>query len=169
MDIGESLVGSYMRQVRGCHSVAFNTHVSHQAELDVIGVSNGSGGVRVWLAEVAVHLEGLNYGGYETTAKKVAQKIAAARAYAGEVYPEAAETCFEFWSPVVPQGLVNRLAEVDVELVVNTAFTDRVNQLAAEAAKHTRITGDDAYRLLQLLTHLRGGRPLFGAPADRTS
>ena len=36
MDIGESLVGAYMRQVRDCHSVAFNTHVSHQAELDVI-------------------------------------------------------------------------------------------------------------------------------------
>lgn len=162
MDIGESLVGSYMRQVRDCHSVAFNTHVSHQAELDVIGVSNGTGGVRVWFAEVAVHLEGLNYGGYEATAKKVAQKIAAARSYANEVYPEAAETRFEFWSPVVPQGLVDRLDEIEVDLVVNATFTARVNQLAAEAAKHTRITGDDAYRFLQLLTHLRGARPTFG-------
>jgi len=163
MDIGESLVGAYMREIRGCHSVAFNTHVTNQAELDVIGVSNGSGGVCVWLAEVAVHLEGLNYGGYQRTASKVAQKIAAARSYADQVYPTATRH-FEFWSPVVPAGLVALLQQIEVDLVINAAFTDRVNELAASAAGHTRLTGDDAFRFLQLLGRLRGARPTFATP-----
>lgn len=63
MDIGESLVGAYMRQVRGCHTVAFNTRLQQQGELDVVGVANGAYGAEVWLAEVAIHLDGLNYAG----------------------------------------------------------------------------------------------------------
>ena len=33
---------------------------------------------------------------------------------------------------------------------------DRVRQLAAAARKHTKVTGEPAYRMLQILTHLRG-------------
>jgi hypothetical protein len=47
MEIGESLVGAYMRQVRGCHTVAFNIHLPQQGELDVVGVANGAHGVEV--------------------------------------------------------------------------------------------------------------------------
>ena len=49
MDVGESVVGAYMRQVRGCHTVAFNTRLPQgQGELDVVGVANGDRGVEVW-------------------------------------------------------------------------------------------------------------------------
>ncbi|HEX3906462.1 MAG TPA: hypothetical protein VHW92_00870 [Mycobacteriales bacterium] len=165
MDIGESLVGAYLRQVRGCHTVSFNTYLPQgQGEVDVIGVANSSDGVDVWIAEVAVHLEGLNYGGYAASVKKVAAKVAAARAYAAQVYRDATPTV-EFWSPVVPSGLVAQLADVDVVLVVNDDFTDRVNEIVDLAKRHTKMTGDDTYRLLQLLTHLRGARPQFSTPA----
>lgn len=163
MDIGESLVGSYMRQVRGCQSVAFNTFIGKQAEIDVIGVRNSDAGVEVWVAEVAVHLEGLNYGGYPTTATKIRTKIDAARHYASDVYKGATIT-YEFWSPVVPSGLVAMIEDVDIHLVANADFTARVNELAHRAKAHTAHTGDDAYRFLQLLTHLRGARPRFGPP-----
>ena len=47
MDVGESLVGAYMRQVRGCHTVAFNTLLPQgQGELDVVGVANAQAGSR---------------------------------------------------------------------------------------------------------------------------
>ena len=165
MDVGESLVGAYMRQVRGCNTVAFNTFLpTAQGELDVVGVAYGAEGVEVWIAEVAVHLDSLNYGGSQKTVQKVAQKVAAARAYAAQVYRDVIPTV-EFWSPVVPAGLVSALGGVDVTLVVNDIFTDRVNELADRAKRHTKMTGDDAYRFLQLLTHLRGDRPRFGASA----
>jgi len=165
MDMGESLVGAYLRQVRGCHTVAYNTFLPWaQGELDVIGVAlgEGDGPVRVWLAEVAVHLNGLDYGGsggYAATAAKVATKTAAARRYAAEVYPDAL-VCIELWSPIVPRGLLHRLREVEVELVVNETFTDKVADLLREAGSGTRLTGDPAFRLLQVLTHLRGAGQL---------
>jgi hypothetical protein len=66
-DMGENLVGAYMRQVRGCRTVAFNTFLPWgQGEIDVIGVKSGEP-VQVWLAGVAVHLDSLNYGGYQST------------------------------------------------------------------------------------------------------
>jgi hypothetical protein len=62
VDIGESLVGAYMRQVRGCHMVAFDTFLPNsQGEIDVIGVANALDGVKVWVAEVAIHLNSLDY------------------------------------------------------------------------------------------------------------
>jgi hypothetical protein len=90
----------------------------------------------------------------------VAQKVAAARAYAAEVYRDITPTV-ELWSPVVPAGLVAALSSVDVDLIVNDGVTARVNELAGLASWHTTLTGDDAYRFLQLLTHLRGDRPHF--------
>jgi hypothetical protein len=40
MDVGESLVGAYMHQVRGCHTVAYNTFLpTGQGELDVVVVA----------------------------------------------------------------------------------------------------------------------------------
>jgi len=162
MDVGESLVGAYMRQVRGCHTVAFNTFLPQgQGELDVVGVANSPDGVEVWMAEVAIHLDSLNYGGYAKTVDKVSTKVAAARAYASQVYRDVTPTV-ELWSPVVPSGLVSALAAVEVDLIVNDDFTARVNGLAELAKAHTKMTGDDAYRFLQLLTHLRGDRPRFG-------
>lgn len=163
MEIGESLVGSYMRQVHGCHSIAYNTHTSRQAELDVIGVADSPEGVHVWLAEVAVHLDGLNYGGYQRTVAKIGQKVDSARSYAMQVYPQAKRTV-EFWSPVVPAGLTQQLVDTlpHVHFVINDEFTQRVNELAAIARTSTSLSGDDAFRMLQLLTHLRGPRPRFG-------
>jgi hypothetical protein len=160
--MGESLVGAYMRQVRGCHTIAYNTFLPWgQGELDVIGVAlpENGGRVRVWLAEVAVHLEGLNYGGYHQTAEKVAAKVAAAQRYAQLIYPEA-DTVVELWSPVVPSGLVTLLEPVVPHLVVNATFTARVEELLGKAAGATRMSGDPAFRLLQVLTHLRGAKDL---------
>jgi hypothetical protein len=90
--------------------------------------------------------------------------VAAARTYASEVYKDLTPTV-EFWSPIVASGLVKELGTLDVVLVVNDEFTDRVNELASLAKSHTKTTGDDAYRFLQVLTHLRGDRPRFGSGA----
>jgi hypothetical protein len=136
MDIGESLVGSYMRQVRDCYSVTFNTYLpTSQGEIDVIGVRLSEDGTRpkVYLAEVATHLDVLNYNGYAATVTKVQTKMASARAYAAAIYPNAVVTV-ELWSPVVPSGLVSQLEDCGGELVVNPAL----HRLRAGAAQSGR-------------------------------
>lgn len=164
MDIGESLVGAYFRHERQCHTVAFNQFLpGKQGEIDVIGISGEGVDQHVWLAEVAVHLDDLNYGGYSQTVTKVATKVATAREYADNTY-RGHQSTVEFWAPRVPSGLGALLAELDVELVINEEFTRRVNLLAALAASSTKQFGDDAFRFLQVLTHLRGDQPTFHAP-----
>lgn len=164
--MGESIVGAYLRHVYGCQTVAYNTYLPWgQGELDVIGVSVGPP-VRVWLVEAAIHLNGLDYGGrdgYPSTVAKVRQKVAAARRYAAEVYPDA-EVTVEFWAPNVASGLLSqlRIALADpvdgrllADLVVNSAFSARLDELQAAAARTTKTTSEPAFRLLQILTHLR--------------
>lgn len=158
MDIGESLVGAYYRQLEGCHSVLYNNFVPHaQGEIDVIALRLGAG-VEIFCAEVAVHLESLQYGTYPQTIEKVTTKMVTARAYCERVFRDSS-IVLEFWSPIVPKGLVAAIRERGDEhgfmLVANGDFTDRVQKLMDAAGKHTKQTGELAYRMLQLLTHLR--------------
>lgn len=63
----------------------------------------------------------------------------------------------ELWSPVVPRGLLALLVDTGMDAVVaNEVYNDRIRGLVAEARKASSLTGDDAFRLLQLLTRLRG-------------
>lgn len=48
-----------------------------------------------------------------------------------------------------------------ITLVANDEYTRRINLIAEHASQSTQTTGDDGYRMLQLLTHLRGPRPRF--------
>jgi hypothetical protein len=162
MDIGENLVGAYMRQVRDCHTVAYNTFLPWgQGEIDVIGVALAAGVTRprVYLAEVATHLDGLNYGGYDKSLSKIKAKLKAACRYAHEIYPHADAT-IEVWAPIVPSGLVTKLADCGGSLIANDTFTARVRELLSRARKTTKPSGDDAFRLLQILTHLRDAKNL---------
>ncbi|ANH38347.1 hypothetical protein I601_1917 [Nocardioides dokdonensis FR1436] len=159
MDMGESIAGAYLRHVEKCQSITFNTFLPDaQGEIDVIGVRLGEQ-IDVFVAEVAIHLEGLQYGTYDFTTKKVRTKMASARRYAERLYPTA-NLHLEFWSPIVPSGLVERIeqhaASEEFTLVANKEFTGRVQSLVDLASKHTKTTGEPAYRMLQLLTHLRG-------------
>ena len=159
MDMGESLVGAYYRSVVGCQSVTYNTFLPNkQGEIDVIGLRLGSG-VEVFAAEVAIHLESLQYGTYPQTVAKVAQKMRSAREFTQRVYAES-ELVIEFWSPVVPKGLVSQITALETEigfhLVANAGFTERVRHVVKEASQHTKMTGEPACRMLQMLAHLRG-------------
>ncbi|GMA92886.1 hypothetical protein [Homoserinibacter gongjuensis] len=113
---------------------------------------------------MAIHLDGLNYGSYAETAKKIETKIATALAYSREIYQNDHPTV-EFWAPTVPSGLLDKLSIPGVEFVVNEGFTGRVNELAALAAGGTKQYGDASFRFLQLLTHLKGPAPRFQPPA----
>ena len=165
-DIGENLVGSYLRYVEGCTFVVANTHLNdEQGELDLLGIRFGPQR-QVIFCEVTTHIRGMQYGGFDSTVKKVEEKIQRARSFAELTFPEDRPR-FEIWSPVVPTGaLTTRFAaleqtysdaDLDVRFVINDTYTARIQALIDHARGSTKATSDPAYRLLQVLTRLKGG------------
>jgi hypothetical protein len=88
-------------------------------------------------------------------------KVSSARRCATEVYPQA-EVSVELWSPIVPRGFRNRLADSGADLVVNETFTSRVEKLLDYARASTKLTAEPAFRMLRTLTHLRRSRATDG-------
>jgi hypothetical protein len=62
-DIGESLVGAYMRHVEQCSIVIYNSFFAdQQGEVDVVAVKPGKPDEpsTVYLCEVTTHIDGMN-------------------------------------------------------------------------------------------------------------
>jgi len=169
MDIGESIAGAYMRYIRECEVVVYNTYLrDRQGELDVVALKNGNPR-QVWLCEVTTHIGGMLYpgtAGNDGTTKKLREKLQRARDFAAVTFP-GDTLAFEIWSPWVARGklttafeLLHREADemgMDLTFVINDDYTERLRELAAHAKKNTSPTTEPAYRMLQILTHLRGG------------
>lgn len=166
--MGESLVAAYLRHVVKCDVILTNVHLDDvQGELDVVGLSYGPP-QKVWLCEVTTHIRGMNNPAKRPAAQRVTGKVQRAAEFASKVFPEATPH-FEVWSPRVRPGLIAELDEVvitgkakgwDIELVVNEAYGDRVQQLIDTAHGKTLTTGEDAFRLLQILTRIKASEPL---------
>ncbi len=170
MDIGESAVGAYMRYIRECEIVVYNTFLrDQQGELDVVALKTGEPR-RVWLCEVTTHIGGMLYpgtGGTDGTVKKLHDKLVRAREFAAVTFPK--DTLhFEVWSPRVAKGkltmafesLGEEASEMDMDLsfVINEEYTERMRELVVHAKQNRSPTSEPAYRMLQILGHLRDGR-----------
>lgn len=167
MDIGESLVGAYMRHIRACDVVTYNTFLrGEQGELDVVAMRLAEPRT-VWFCEVTTHIRGMAYGkGNRETVARLHRKLDRARAFARITYPDV-DHRFEVWSPYVPVGkLTTRFAtlarewsveDLSLTFVINETFTERVRELVEHARSNPSTTNEPAYRMLQVLTRLRGG------------
>ncbi|MDP1690346.1 MAG: hypothetical protein Q8L52_04085 [bacterium] len=160
-DIGEYIVGAYLKIVEGCDVIDYNVRplgggLKGLGELDVIGMNFKT--KTVFICEVTTHLCGLQYGvGYEGTFKKVESKHKRQIAYAKE-YLNAFDTKrFMLWSPRVPIGKMTvELAKLKkLELVINGEYTKKVDELRSIAKKTTNDMGNPFFRTLQILEHLR--------------
>jgi hypothetical protein len=163
-DIGESLVGSYLRYVQGCEFVLFNTFLpGEQGEIDVIGIRLGTPR-DIYFAEVTTHIDGMTYGGNKKTVDKVRDKLIRAQRFAREKFSEDRHY-FQVWSPKVPIGAMTiafdaMAAEFEgrgdrLAFVMNRSYGDAMQELINVAAKQSRATSDPAFRLLQVLTRVR--------------
>lgn len=159
IDIGEDLVGAYLREVIGCPLVQFNVRTgTSQGEIDVVGLKlKGAQVAEVWLCEVSTHTGGL--GGYKGDAPgKIKKKVASVKAYADATYPDVPRH-IEVWSPKVTAGMHARLVDIwqenpDVSLVTNAEYASRVRELSALAKVTTAYRDSPSFRLLQILTRL---------------
>ncbi len=160
-DIGEELVGAYLTEIDGCDHVLYNIRVPGGGqrglrELDVVGLRHSD--KTAYLCEVTTHLEGLLIGkGYDSTVRKIGEKHEWQIGYAHD-YLGAFSPIYQLWSPRVPEGaLLQRLERIrDLQLVVNLDYTARISRLWETAKKNKPSpTNNTAYRLLQILTHLK--------------
>jgi len=161
-DIGESLVGAYLRYVRGCEFVLFNTYLpGEQGEIDVIGMKSEPR--EVYFGEVTTHLGGMTYGGNTQTVEKIRSKLARAQKFAADRFPDY-EHYYEIWSPRVPEGQMTAAfdrmteefpSEGRLTFVINKTYGDRIQQLVEIARTNEKSTSDPAFRLLQVLARVR--------------
>lgn len=161
MDMGESLVGSYFKFVEGCKMVVYNCQME-EGEIDVVALDPA--GDRVYLCEVATHLRGMLYGhSNSTTLARVEHKIRRALGFAAQNFPQRTGV-FMLWSPVVSRGLAEGFARLasslalqgmQAQFIINREYTARIRRLREAARENIRLTDEPAFRLLQILEHLR--------------
>lgn len=160
-EMGEYVVGAYLKLEAGCDFVDYNVRtpgggVAGLNELDVIGLNFRAR--TAYLCEVTTHIRGMLIGrGNAATLERIKAKYQRQRAYADGQLKEFPTRHFMLWSPVVPRGfLTEHLAKIEgLDLVINGEYKRRIDQLRARAAKEAQETGNPFFRALQILEHMR--------------
>jgi hypothetical protein len=167
MNVGEQLVSSYLRYIRKCDFIQTNLYTDTQGEIDVVGISLLER--KVYVCEVAIHLTtGLQYvkDKRPNNVNKLVDKFSRDIAYARK-YLSGYEHHFMLWSPVVKDSkgdpLYNQVAHlaevrrkvseafnVDLEFVVNEAFSEALSELREFAGQQTAELQCPLMRLLQI-------------------
>ena len=167
-NLGERLVGDYLRHIKGCDFVDFNVYTkAAQGEIDVIGVNLMR--KKVFICEVATHLTtGLQYtkNARPDTARRLIAKFRKDIAYGSEAFV-GYEVTYMLWSPVVRRSKgkveynqfahldqikneVKAQANVDVVFVVNEGYIAAVDELRKVARNETKELKSPVMRFLQI-------------------
>jgi hypothetical protein len=162
-DIGEYIVGAYLQIIKGCDFVRYNLRISEGKlkglnELDVLGLDLKN--KTAYLCEVATHIEGLLYENTKKTIIKIKDKYNFQKEYAGKYLPQDFKKEYMFWSPVVSKGELtdafNKNKEFkELTFVINENYTKCLNELREKAKKLSNDIGNPAFRLLQIIEHLK--------------
>ncbi|HEX8672098.1 MAG TPA: hypothetical protein VF710_09425 [Longimicrobium sp.] len=160
-EMGEFLVGAFLKIVEKCDFISYNVRppgggLKGLEELDVVGLQFASR--TAFLCEVTTHIGGLLYGDRVSTVQHIASKHLRQKTYAETQLRDFPNRRYQFWSPVVPNGyLTKHLAEIDpdLELVINAEYKTRIHTLQQEARKRKNDENNPAFRLLQILAHMR--------------
>ncbi len=159
-EMGEYLVGSWFEFIEDCDVVSYNVRFPGEglkalSEFDVVGLDFKKN--TAYLCEVATHILGLIYGNTsEYTVNKIKDKHRKQKDYAKKYLKDFKTVSFQFWSPKVSRKTVEGLKKIKgLELVINEEYTARANQLREEAKRITKRVNNPAFRLLQILEHLK--------------
>jgi hypothetical protein len=159
-EIGEYIVGAYLKLVEGCDFVDYNVRFPGGGlrglnELDVIGLDFHRS--TAYLCEVVTHIRGTLYKDNATTVERIRRKHQTQREYASEHLKAFESHHFQLWSPVVRVGYITQGLETieGLELVINSDYTERVEKLKELGRQLTHDTGNPAFRMLQIIGSLR--------------
>lgn len=158
--MGEYLVGAYLKLICNCDFVEYNVRppelgLKGLQEFDIIGLNLKT--KTTYICEATTHIQGVLYGSYENTVKKIKQKYLNQKSYAKNHLGEFKYFHYMFWSPRVPIGKLSKaLMEIDgLELIINENYTNKVDQLKQKAKVIKKDIGNPFFRTLQILAHLR--------------
>lgn len=134
LDMGESLIGAYLRYGEKCDLVVDGTQTEKQGEIDVIGFRVEVR--RVWLCEMATPVRRPKAPFRVVLAEgrsDACRRAQSDRGWAGD-------------------------AETEVSFIVNGEYAKRVGVLFEAAGRGTKATPEPFFRPLQILMHV-AGRP----------
>ncbi len=159
-DVGEYIVGAYLKLKLHCDFVDYNVRppgggLKGLEELDVIALDFKNN--IAYLCEVTTHIRGTLYKDNKTTVERITKKHKRQKEYASKYLANFGEVRYMFWAPVVPVGYItDHLAEIDnLELVINGEYKRRIEELQELARRTTHSTQNPFFRILQILEHLR--------------
>jgi len=114
-------------------------------------------------------MEYSNTPSYHHSLETLWRKFRDDEAYVNQAFPGADSYSFQFWAPKVTGGqnggaLINGLetlstkfeeeTDEELEVIINTGYTERIEQLQEEARDDTSDYGSPAFRFLQILENL---------------
>jgi len=169
-NIGETLVGDYLKVILGCDFVEFNLYTPDvQGEIDVVGINAKKR--EIYICEVATHLvTGLRYvNAKEKTSdnmERFVKKFAKNINYANK-YFLGYKKRFMLWSPIVKDqrtgakfnqtdDIAKIKAEmlkgfkVDIEVISNQDYKDCMQKLRDYARRETKELKSPVLRLFQI-------------------
>ena len=158
-EMGEYVVGAWLKLIRKCDFIDYNVrrpggHLSGLNEFDILGLDFKN--KTAYLCEATTHLEGLLYKNTETTIERIEKKYANMQQYAIDCLSDFPDRHFMFWSPIVnPKVLLGFQKMQGLEVVVNSGFTAKILELQELAKKVSHDTGNPAFRMLQIIGHLK--------------
>lgn len=161
-DIGEYLVGAYLRLIEECDFVDYNVRppgggLEGLHELDVVGFDFKK--KTVYLCEVTTHIRGLliSKNKKDQTVTSIKGKYERQQAYAKQYLGNFPKYRFQFWSPVVRPRTASELGKIQgLELVINGEYADRVNRLIELAKTKSHDARNPVFRVFQILASLKG-------------
>ena len=158
-EMGEYLVGAYLKLVERCDFVDYNVRPpgggrAGLEELDVIGLHFESS--TAYLCEVMTHVRGLLYKNNSETVQRIRGKYRKQKAYARARLAQF-KPVFMFWSPNVSVGYVtDHLERIEgLQCVINGEYKNRVDLLQRLAKEQRQDVGNPVFRVLQILGALR--------------
>jgi hypothetical protein len=172
-NVGEEIVGEWLRHFRGCPFVAYNVPTTEsQGEIDVVAIDPFK--KTLFVCEVCVHLTtGVQYVGRSGEVDNVSRFIAKfgkGVAYAKSGFPDY-QHVFMLWSPIAKQkknpatcqvrqlgSVKEQLAAtlgVELELVLNEAFARCRSELREFAGAETKELKSPVLRLMQIEEYLK--------------
>jgi len=167
-NLGERLVGDYLRHIKGCDFVDFNVYTKKaQGEIDVIGVNLAT--KEAFICEVVTHLTtGIQYvkNARPDTSDRLIKKFLKDIQYGSEAF-QGYKVRYMPWSPVVRRSdgkpeydqfahlkrvekEVKAKTDVTIAFVINEDYVAAVDELRAFARQETKELKSPLMRFLQI-------------------
>jgi hypothetical protein len=167
-NLGERLVGDYLRYFKQCDFIDFNVYTKLvQGEIDVIGVAHAK--KRAYICEVVTHLTtGIQYvkNARPDTADRLIKKFLKDINYGQEAFRDY-RVSYMLWSPVVRESNgkpqynqflhlkrvkdeVKEKTGIEIEFVINADYAEAIDALRKIATKETKELKSPVMRFLQI-------------------